>query len=107
MVDSLDLHHMVGQTPLVEKTVAAQRENAQQMHNQNAQIQRLREHPPEKVERERETSALERKAEDEHRKPESNRPQAESGEPDAETPEPVKLVQEEAETPVHKLDVTI
>jgi hypothetical protein len=105
MVEPLDLHHMVGQTPLVEKTVAAQRENAQQLHNQNAQIQRLREHPPEKVEKQRESAAVERKADEEHRDAEQRRPGAEGRPPDDE--EAVKLVREEADAPAHKLDVTI
>lgn len=108
MVDPLDLHHMVGQTPLVEKTVAAQRENAQQLHNQNAQIQRVRQHQEEKVQRQPESAKIETPPGREQRREETQAEKggAGAGEPAA-AAETVQRVSEKADEPEHKLDVTL
>jgi len=109
MVEPLEIHNMLGRTPLVEKTVAAHRDDAQQLQNQAAQIQRLREHADQKVELKRETARVEPDNSREHKTGEGRREGSGSEQPNASAgeAETIEWVQEAADEPEHKLDVTI
>lgn len=105
MVDPLNTQNMVSRMPAVEKTVASHRENAPQVQAQVEQAQRDKQRVDEHVQQDREPLRAEAGNKDGgegHANAKKKKPQAPAAE-DA----PVELVQEEADNPEHKLDVTI
>lgn len=109
MVEPIDAQNMLSRTPLVEKTAATLRENALQMNQPASQIEKEKSHQNENVQFKRETSRAEEKK---NRKQKTSSDSQEENSPkktaagEAGTPS-VELVQEAAEMPDHKLDVTI
>jgi hypothetical protein len=105
MVEPLELHNMLGRTPLVEKTVAAHREDLQQQANLAAQFLDQRQHKSETVNFKHESARTETK-QDGHAQGRQGAPG--EGAHDSDSPAPaVELVQESSDEPEHKLDVTI
>lgn len=105
MVEPLEMQNLLGRTPLVEKTVAAQREDMQQLQNQDARIQRQKVHQDETVQLKREPAGIEQKKKEQEGKQAAGHSQSEAQAPPQ--GQGVELVQENPEAPVHKLDVTI
>jgi hypothetical protein len=105
MVEPLELQNMLGRTPLVEKTVAAQRDDVQQQANAAAQLAAQRQHKNENVQLKRESPRTEVKKDNPKRgqaEKDGKRPAA------ATTDEPkVELVSADNEEPQHNLDITI
>lgn len=107
MVEPLDMQNMLGRTPLVEKTVAAQRDDVQQQAHTAAQFAVARQHKNENVQLKRDSPRTEAK------KDNPKRGQAQAGDAGGDpAPEPeeageVDLVSETSDEPRHRLDVTI
>ena len=105
MVEPLELQNMLGRTPLVEKTVAAQRDDVQQQADAAAQFVVQRQHKNENVQLKKDSPRTEVKKEN------SQRGQGEKGREaktaSAEEGAEVELVSEPAEEPHHRLDITI
>lgn len=105
MVEPIELQNMLGRTPLVEKVVAAHREDLQQQANLAAQFVEQRQHKSETVNFKHESVRTETKN-DQH---EGGKPPAsgEDGHGPQDAAAGVELVQESTDEPEHKLDVTI
>ncbi len=105
MVEPLDAQNMLSRTPLVEKTAAAERNQAVQFNDPRSQLEREKTHENENVQLKHEVVRLE-EHEEEKRRP---KPQARDKRPPASRgngPE-VELVQESADTPRHQVDITL
>jgi hypothetical protein len=104
MVEPLDAQNMLSRTPLVEKTVAAQQENAGQLQAQAAQFKKDRLHEGEQVKREKEADRTEDSTQKEGRTPrETAQHQAQGNDRE----QNVEWVEERADEPEHHLDITI
>ncbi len=106
MVEPIELHNMLGRTPLIEKTVAAQRDDIQQQANLAAQFNLQREHKHEKVELKHEGVRTEGKKEDSPQGKKENGGSHLNSPHEAEGTS-VELVQENTDEPKHQLDITI
>jgi hypothetical protein len=104
MVEPIELQNMLGRTPLVEKTVAAQRDDIQQQANLAAQFTVQREHKNEKVQLKREGVRTETKRDEASKK--QSQESGGSGTQESSAPT-VELVRESTDEPEHRLDVTI
>ncbi len=104
MVEPLDAQNMLSRTPLVEKTVAAQQENASQLQAQAAQFKKERLHEGEHIHREGEADRTEDPPKKEGQAPQDQDPhQAQGGAKE----QSVEWVEESADEPAHNLDITI
>jgi len=105
MVEPLDAQNMLSRTPVVEKTAAAQRENALLLNQPTSQIEKERQHQNENVKLQRETVRTEDQ-QNQKQNPSSGTSGQREAKPENEEMG-VELVREPAETPEHQLDVTI
>jgi len=105
VVEPIELQNMLGRTPLVEKTIAAQREDGQQQANTAAQFTVQRQHKNENVQLKRESPRTEVKKDNPQRGQGERKAGGQGSAPAAE--EMVELVADTPEEPQHKLDITI
>ncbi|MEW6517333.1 MAG: hypothetical protein AB1439_10580 [candidate division FCPU426 bacterium] len=105
MVEPLDAQNLFSRTPLVEKTAAAQRDQAAHLNLPARQMEKDAQHMPGGVEMHRQVQKTEDR--DPGRSGQGNRSGSHGTQADAPSPIEVTEVQEEAETPAHELDITI
>ena len=103
MVEPLEIQTLLARTQLVEKTVAAQREDNQQLNHQVVQMQKQSLHQDENVQLKRETGNIGSKQE----RPPKSKPRAKGSGAASGSAATVEWVEEEAGTPRHKLNVEI
>lgn len=105
MVEPIDAQNMLSRAPLVEKAAATQRDQAMQLNHPSSQVEKEKHHQNENVQ----FRPPVRQAEEREASPEQDLTKAEEEQPGPEEKKPahVELVQEEAETPQHQVDMTI
>lgn len=103
MVEPIDAQNMLSRTPLVEKTAAAQKDQAALLNQPTTQLEKEKQHMQDKVSGQHDPQKV---TDDKKKKTDDERHDTHAQQEPEHSPE-IELVQDPAEEPTHKLDVTI